>query len=138
MSAARWAEEQRLRVFVPQQASWARPFAFFHCFPPRKRGSFPALPRGTAGYNALCQNPASKVGPCIPRPHIDRAAWKCKNPPENSCFPGDFEHFGLALTSGSALGELGRAAGGLQAVLLSALRAKTVDFTGFFKFSRLG
>ena len=38
----------------------------------------------------------------------------------------------------SALGELGGAAGGLQAVLLSVLRAKTVDFTGFFRFSRLG
>lgn len=38
----------------------------------------------------------------------------------------------------SALGELRCAAGGLQTVLLSVLRAKTVDFTGFFKFSRLG
>ena len=38
----------------------------------------------------------------------------------------------------SALGELRCAAGGLQTVLLSVLRAKTVDFTGFFRFSRLG
>ena len=38
----------------------------------------------------------------------------------------------------SALGELRRAASCLQAVLLSALRVKTVDFTGFFRFSRLG
>ena len=38
----------------------------------------------------------------------------------------------------SALGELRRTAGGLETVLLSALRAKTVDFTGFFRFSRLG
>lgn len=36
------------------------------------------------------------------------------------------------------LGELRRAAGCLETVLLSALRAKTVDFTGFFRFSRLG
>ena len=35
------------------------------------------------------------------------------------------------------LGELRRAAGCLEAVLLSVLRAKTVDFTGFFRFSRL-
>lgn len=38
----------------------------------------------------------------------------------------------------STLAELRSAAGGLQTVLLSVLRAKTVDFTGFFKFSRLG
>ena len=38
----------------------------------------------------------------------------------------------------SALGELGSTTGGLEAVLLSALRVKTVDFTGFFRFSRLG
>ena len=38
----------------------------------------------------------------------------------------------------STLAELRSAAGGLETVLLSALRAKTVDFTGFFKFSRLG
>lgn len=36
------------------------------------------------------------------------------------------------------LGELRRAAGSLEAVLLSVLRVKTVDFTGFFRFSRLG
>ena len=42
------------------------------------------------------------------------------------------------LKSRSALGELRSATGGLETVLLSALRAKTVDFTGFFRFSRLG
>ncbi len=38
----------------------------------------------------------------------------------------------------STLAELRSAAGGLETVLLSVLRAKTVDFTGFFRFSRLG
>ena len=38
----------------------------------------------------------------------------------------------------SALAELRRTTGGFEAVLLSVLRAKTVDFTGFFRFSRLG
>lgn len=38
----------------------------------------------------------------------------------------------------STLAELRSAAGGLETVLLSVLRAKIVDFTGFFKFSRLG
>ena len=38
----------------------------------------------------------------------------------------------------SALGELRSATGGLETVLLSVLRVKTVDFTGFFRFSRLG
>lgn len=38
----------------------------------------------------------------------------------------------------STLAELRSAAGGFEAVLLSVLRAKTVDFTGFFRFSRLG
>ena len=37
-----------------------------------------------------------------------------------------------------ALGELRSATSGFETVLLSALRAKTVDFTGFFRFSRLG
>lgn len=45
--------------------------------------------------------------------------------------------FGI-LKSRSALAELRSAAGGFEAVLLSVLRAKTVDFTGFFKLSRLG
>ena len=38
----------------------------------------------------------------------------------------------------STLAELRSAAGGLETVLISVLRAKTVDFTGFFRFSRLG
>lgn len=38
----------------------------------------------------------------------------------------------------STLAELRSATGGLETVLLSVLRAKTVDFTGFFRFSRLG
>ena len=38
----------------------------------------------------------------------------------------------------STLAELRSAAGGLETVLLSVLRAKTVDFTGFFRFSCLG
>lgn len=38
----------------------------------------------------------------------------------------------------STLAELRSATGGLETVLLSALRVKTVDFTGFFRFSRLG
>lgn len=38
----------------------------------------------------------------------------------------------------STLAELRSAAVGLETVLLSVLRAKTVDFTGFFRFSRLG
>jgi hypothetical protein len=45
---------------------------------------------------------------------------------------------GKLANGNSALAELRRAACGLETVLLSALRAKTVDFTGFFKFSRLG
>ena len=36
------------------------------------------------------------------------------------------------------LGELRRATGGFEAVLLSVLRVNTVDFTGFFRLSRLG
>ena len=44
----------------------------------------------------------------------------------------------LGTEGNSALAELGRATSSLQAVLLSVLRAKTVDFTGFFRFSRLG
>ena len=38
--------------------------------------------------------------------------------------------FEYAITGGSALAELRSAAGGFEAVLLSALRAKTIDFTG--------
>ena len=41
------------------------------------------------------------------------------------------------LKSRSALAELGSAAGGFEAVLLSALRSKTIDFTGSFKISSL-
>lgn len=36
------------------------------------------------------------------------------------------------------LGELRSATCSLETILLSVLRAKTVDFTGFFRFSRLG
>jgi len=46
--------------------------------------------------------------------------------------------FGSSLFVNSALAELRCATGGFEAVLLSVLRAKTVDFTGFFRFSRLG
>ena len=38
----------------------------------------------------------------------------------------------------STLAELRCATGGFEAVLISVLRAETVDFTGFFRFSRLG
>lgn len=38
----------------------------------------------------------------------------------------------------STLAELRSVVGGLETVLLSVLQAKTVDFTGFFRFSRLG
>ena len=54
--------------------------------------------------------------------------------PETTAVSGILQVSGI----NSALGELRCAAGGLQTVLLSALRVKTVDFTGFFRFSRLG
>ena len=60
--------------------------------------------------------------------------YKYKNRPENDGFPSGE----TAKCSQSALAELRSATGGLQAVLLSVLRVKTVDFTGFFRFSRLG
>lgn len=54
--------------------------------------------------------------------------------PETTAVSGILQVSGI----NSALGELRRATGGLQTVLLSVLRVKTVDFTGFFRFSRLG
>ena len=52
--------------------------------------------------------------------------------------PAEAGAFENMLDRNSALAELRCATSGFEAVLLSVLRAKTVDFTGFFRFSRLG
>ena len=52
--------------------------------------------------------------------------------------PAEAGAFENMLDRNSALAELRSATSGFETVLLSALRVKTVDFTGFFRFSRLG
>ena len=72
--------------------------------------------------------------PCHSMPHVPEPCRKTAK-------PGRQEPSGNRMQKSkenSALGELRRTASCLQAVLLSALRVKTVDFTGFFRFSRLG
>ena len=76
----------------------------------------------------LCQNLPWTTGP-VKKP-LAAAGSKKRHP--LSWMPSLFEVKKLSLR------ELRRAASCLQAVLLSALRVKTVDFTGFFRFSRLG
>ena len=49
-----------------------------------------------------------------------------------------FRAFLAFLSCRLSLAELRCATSGFEAVLLSVLRAKTIDFTGFFRFSRLG